>query len=235
MVMDLADLYRNIVETFRTGFGSWTWRVGLCMPTPEIARIHGIPRARAVSLTVFDTLDETGRHSSPQHLDDVRAGRLNDPDVEVPWVRQRRVHHVDALRRDRTAGRVGATHHLLHRLLALRRAPRGSRSAAADEHALEDQISRTASSRQSRVLPTRRGRWPKCSRMRVTSSSSTMTGSGPARSSRRAPSRRAHAGGAVLRRRRGPEEDGGDPFAAHELALAQRCSTRARPSGTSAG
>ena len=57
------------------------------MPTRAIARIHRIPAEDLVSLTVFETLDESGRQQFAGHLDDVREGRIHTDDVEVQWVR----------------------------------------------------------------------------------------------------------------------------------------------------
>ena len=85
--MDLSELYRDIVESSPDGL----WVVDLDGRTiyanPEIARLHRIPVEGLAALTVFDTLDEAGRVQFRAHLDDVRAGRLNEHPVEVQWVR----------------------------------------------------------------------------------------------------------------------------------------------------
>ncbi|CAB4722069.1 MAG: response regulator [Actinobacteria bacterium] len=85
--MDLAALYRNIVETSPDGI----WVVDLDGRTlyanTQIARIHGISESELADLTVFDTLDAIGREQFAVHLEDLRAGRLNPSAVEVQWVR----------------------------------------------------------------------------------------------------------------------------------------------------
>jgi signal transduction histidine kinase/CheY-like chemotaxis protein/HPt (histidine-containing phosphotransfer) domain-containing protein len=49
--------------------------------------MHRIGDEGLAALTVFDTLDETGREQFRAHLADVRAGRPNEGSVEVQWVR----------------------------------------------------------------------------------------------------------------------------------------------------
>jgi PAS domain S-box-containing protein len=88
MDMELADLYRNIVETSPDGI----WVIDLDGRTlyanAEIARIHRVPVEELKTLSVFDTLDEAGRTQFAAHLAEVReTGRLNEQDVEVQWVR----------------------------------------------------------------------------------------------------------------------------------------------------
>jgi PAS domain S-box-containing protein len=88
MDMDDTDLYRALVETSPDGI----WVIDLDGRTvyanPQIARIHGIPVEELPALTVFDTLDEAGGAQFAEHLEQVRAGRTNEAEVEVQWVRR---------------------------------------------------------------------------------------------------------------------------------------------------
>ncbi len=70
--MDLSELYRDVIETSTDGI----WVIDLDGRTlyanPAIARIHRIPDDELVTLSVFQTLDETGRREFAEHLNDVR-------------------------------------------------------------------------------------------------------------------------------------------------------------------
>ena len=86
--MDLADLYRNIVETSPDGI----WVIDLDGRTlyanAQVARIHRVPEEALASLSVFDTRDEQGRDQLAAHLAEVReTGRVDEQDMEVQWVR----------------------------------------------------------------------------------------------------------------------------------------------------
>ncbi|WP_127480563.1 PAS domain-containing hybrid sensor histidine kinase/response regulator [Nocardioides pantholopis] len=81
--MELAALHREILE--RSTDGIWVHDLAgrTIYANPEIARLYGAPASEAVGLTVFDMLDETGRGQFAAHLEDVRAGRVPDGEVEV--------------------------------------------------------------------------------------------------------------------------------------------------------
>ena len=88
MVMDLADMYRNIVETSPDGIWVLDLEGRTIYANPEIAALHRVPVSELDSLTVFDTLDDVGRAQFAAHLEQVRReGRVNESDVEVQWVR----------------------------------------------------------------------------------------------------------------------------------------------------
>lgn len=84
--MDLSRMYRDIVETAADGI----WVVDLegrtLYANPAVSRIHGVEHD-GLTLQLVDILDELGRKQWAQHLEDVRAGRLHDDEVEVQWVK----------------------------------------------------------------------------------------------------------------------------------------------------
>jgi PAS domain S-box-containing protein len=89
MDMDLADLYRTIVETSADGIWVLDLDGRTIFANPQIARIHGIPVEDLPSLTVHDILDEDGQDQFRRHLDGVRdSGEIHEGDVEVQWVRR---------------------------------------------------------------------------------------------------------------------------------------------------
>jgi PAS domain S-box-containing protein len=85
--MDLADLYRDIVETSPDGI----WVIDLTGRTvyanAEIARMHRVHEDALPELTVRDTLDHAGRARFAAHLLGVREGRVDHHEFEVQWVR----------------------------------------------------------------------------------------------------------------------------------------------------
>ncbi len=107
---------------------------------PEIARLHRIVDEGLAALTVFDILDEDGRAQFRAHLDEVRAGRIDEHPVEVQWVRsdgtiQWMLCSETALLDD--AGRPRA---LLHRYSDNTERHELIASLQASEDALEDQV-----------------------------------------------------------------------------------------------
>jgi PAS domain S-box-containing protein len=138
--MDLADLYRDIVETSPDGI----WVIDLDGRTvyanPEIARVHAISEDELADLTVFDTLDEQGRAQFAAHLDDVRAGRIHDHEVEVQWVRRDGSVVWVLCRESALRDADGRTVALLHRYSDYTERRRMIESLRASEEALEDQI-----------------------------------------------------------------------------------------------
>jgi PAS domain S-box-containing protein len=86
--MDLAALYRDIVEMSPDGIWVFDLEGRTVYANPEIARMFGVGDAEVRGLTVFDSLDEEGRAQFGAHLVDVRSGRLNETEVECQFVRR---------------------------------------------------------------------------------------------------------------------------------------------------
>lgn len=85
--MELAHLYREIVETSSDGFWVFDLEGRLLYVNRACANLMGVPVAQVLERTAFDFLDVQGRVDFAAHLGDVRAGRFNETDVEVQWVR----------------------------------------------------------------------------------------------------------------------------------------------------
>ncbi|GCD90811.1 response regulator [Nocardioides sp. LS1] len=86
--MDLARLYRDIVETSPDGIWVFDLEGRTVYANAQIARMFGVDPAAAQRLSYFDTLDELGRQQFRAHLDDLAEGRFNDGDVESQFVRR---------------------------------------------------------------------------------------------------------------------------------------------------
>ena len=219
--MDLSELYRDIVEGSPDGL----WVIDLDGRTvyanPEIARLHRISDEGLTALTVFDILDEDGRAQFRAHLDEARAGRIEEHPVEVKWVRsdgtiQWVLCSETALLDD--AGRPRALlhrysdntdrHELIASLQASEDAPGGPGRA------------RTTSCRRSPAPPTRPPRSARCSCRPGPWCCCTTTGSerGPSCPTRTAADRSSRSIPIATDR----DDDVGDPQAAAELLLAQR-------------
>lgn len=86
--MALEELYRDIVESSTDGI----WVIDLDGRTlyanPTLATMFGVTREEMQRLTVFDSLDQAGREQFALHLEELRAGRFNEADVECRFVRQ---------------------------------------------------------------------------------------------------------------------------------------------------
>ena len=120
--------------------GSSTWTVGRCTPTRRSRGCTGSADEGLTALTVFDILDEDGRAQFRAHLDEARAGRIEEHPVEVKWVRsdgtiQWMLCSETALLDD--AGRPRA---LLHRYSDNTDRHELIASLQASEDALEDQV-----------------------------------------------------------------------------------------------
>ena len=72
--MDLDGLYRDIVETSPDGIWVLDLEGRTLYANPAIARMYGCDESELPDLTVFDTLDETGREQFAEHLRDLRRG-----------------------------------------------------------------------------------------------------------------------------------------------------------------
>jgi PAS domain S-box-containing protein len=227
MDMDLADLYRNIVETSPDGI----WVIDLDGRTlyanEQVARIHRVPVQDLASLTVFDTLDERGRAQFAAHLAEVReTGRVNDQDVEVQWVRSDGTTTWTLSRESALRDGAGEIQALLHRhsgyeeRRALVESLREHEVKLADEigqKQLLQAVASTANEATSMVDVLRHARglillhddWERARAFVPESPGSTDLVPFYAHESDR-------------------ETDEDDPFAATELALAQRCADEGR-------
>ncbi|MBB6629411.1 response regulator [Nocardioides sp. KIGAM211] len=86
--MDLTTLYRDIVETSPDGIWVFDLEGRTLYANPELARMFGVEASELTGLTYFDSLDEVGRGQFAAHLENVRAGRTNETDVESQFVRR---------------------------------------------------------------------------------------------------------------------------------------------------
>jgi len=227
MDMDLADLYRNIVETSPDGI----WVIDLDGRTlyanAEIARIHRVPVEELASLTVFDTLDEHGKAQFAAHLAEVHAtGQVNDEEVEVQWVRSDGTTTWTLSRESALRDHDGGIQALLHRhsgydeRRALVESLREHEVALADEISQKQLLQAVASTaneatslgdvlRHARSLILLHDDWERARAFVPESPDSTTLEPFYALESDR-------------------ENDEDDPFAATELALAQRSADEGR-------
>jgi len=86
--MDLAALYRDVVETSPDGVWVFDLEGRTLYANSALARMFGAEASDLLDLTVFDSLDEQGREQFAAHLEDLRRGRLNPGDVECKFVRR---------------------------------------------------------------------------------------------------------------------------------------------------
>jgi PAS domain S-box-containing protein len=86
--MVLERMYRDLVESSPDGI----WVIDLTGRTlyanPSLARMYGVTVEEMRDVTVFDTLDARGRRDFRAHLEDVRAGNLNDDAQECLFHRK---------------------------------------------------------------------------------------------------------------------------------------------------
>ena len=85
--MQLEHLYREIVETSRDGMWVFDLDGRLLHANRACAELMGVPLEEVLERTASDFLDEQGRGEFAEHLADLRAGRFNEAEVEVQWVR----------------------------------------------------------------------------------------------------------------------------------------------------
>ncbi|MCR6033519.1 response regulator [Nocardioides sp. zg-579] len=81
--MELDAMFRAVVETSPDGYCVFDLDGRIRYANPALARMVGVAPEAASDLTVFDTLDEVGRQQFAAHLEDLRAGRFNEREVEV--------------------------------------------------------------------------------------------------------------------------------------------------------
>ncbi len=86
--MELAGLYRDVVETSPDGIWVFDLEGRTVYANPALARMFGAEHSELLDLTVFETLDEAGQGQFADHLEDVRRGELNAGDVECRFVRR---------------------------------------------------------------------------------------------------------------------------------------------------
>jgi len=86
--MELAGLYRDIVEASPDGIWVFDLDGRTVYANPALRSFFGVDEAEMLGLTVFDSLDEVGRAQFSAHLQQLRAGRVNDRDVECRFVRR---------------------------------------------------------------------------------------------------------------------------------------------------
>ncbi len=81
--MDRPSLYRDIVESSADGIWVTDLEGNTLYANSAFADLYGLPADEMPTVTVFDTLDETGRVQYAEHLRRVRGGEANEEDVEV--------------------------------------------------------------------------------------------------------------------------------------------------------
>ena len=86
--MELAGLYRDIVETSPDGFWVFDLDGRTLYGNPALRAFFGVGPEEMLGLTVFDSLDEVGKEQFADHLDRLRAGQVNEHDVECMFVRR---------------------------------------------------------------------------------------------------------------------------------------------------
>ena len=86
--MELATLYRDIVETSPDAIWVFDLEGRTLYANPALRALFGAEEPDMVGLTVFDTLDDDGKQQFADHLEQLRAGRVNDGEVETMFVRR---------------------------------------------------------------------------------------------------------------------------------------------------
>ncbi|MCW2791699.1 MAG: sensor hybrid histidine kinase, partial [Nocardioides sp.] len=114
--MDLAALYRDIVETSPDGIWVFDPEGRTVYTNPVIARMFGVDESEVEGLTVFDSLDEEGRAQFEAHLGDIRAGHLNEAEVECQFVRRDGSSFWALVRESGLYGPDGKLTGILHRI-----------------------------------------------------------------------------------------------------------------------
>jgi PAS domain S-box-containing protein len=114
--MELAPLYREIVE--RSPDGIWVFDLDgrTLYANPALRQLFGVDEEQMSRLTVFDSLDDLGKTQFAAHLEDVRAGRTNEHDVESTFVRQDGSSLWVTISESELRGPDGTVMGILHRL-----------------------------------------------------------------------------------------------------------------------
>ena len=114
--MELSALYRDIVE--RSPDGIWVFDLDgrTLYANPALRQLFGVAEEQMSQLTVFDSLDDLGKTQFAAHLEDVRAGRTNEHDVESTFVRQDGSSLWVTISESELRGPDGTVMGILHRL-----------------------------------------------------------------------------------------------------------------------
>ncbi|WP_243061022.1 response regulator [Nocardioides sp. SR21] len=86
--MELAALYRDIVEKSPDAMWVYDHDGRTIYANPALRALFGAGEEEMKQLTVFDSLDDAGKVHFAAHLADLRAGRVNQSDVETQFVRR---------------------------------------------------------------------------------------------------------------------------------------------------
>ena len=86
--MELAALYRDIVEKSPDAMWVYDHDGRTIYGNPALRRLFGVGEDEMLQLTVFDSLDDLGKIHFAGHLADLRAGRINQADVETQFIRR---------------------------------------------------------------------------------------------------------------------------------------------------
>jgi PAS domain S-box-containing protein len=114
--MELAPLYRDIVEKSPDGIWVFDLDGRTLYGNPALRRLFGVDEEQMSRLTVFDSLDDDGKTQFAAHLDDVRAGRVNEHDVESMFVRRDGTSLWVTVSESELRGPDGVVTGILHRL-----------------------------------------------------------------------------------------------------------------------
>ena len=85
--MDLEGLYRDVVETSPDGIWVFDLAGRTVYANPALAELLGVSPQAVRDMTVLDSLDALGRVQFEKHLGELRAGRLEEQEVEVCLLR----------------------------------------------------------------------------------------------------------------------------------------------------
>ena len=86
--VELATLYRDIVESSPDAIWVFDLEGRMLYANPALCALFGATAEEMRSVTVFDTLDDTGKSQFAEHLEQLRAGAVNDGEVETQFVRR---------------------------------------------------------------------------------------------------------------------------------------------------
>ncbi|MCW2773373.1 MAG: Histidine kinase [Nocardioides sp.] len=114
--MELAPLYRDIVEKSPDGIWVFDLEGRTLYANPALRQLFGVDEEQMTRLTVFDSLNDLGKTQFAAHLEDVRAGRINEHDVESMFVRQDGSSLWVTVSESELRGPDGSVTGILHRL-----------------------------------------------------------------------------------------------------------------------
>jgi PAS domain S-box-containing protein len=114
--MELAPLYRDIVEKSPDAIWVFDLDGRTLYANPALRQLFGVGEEQMAQLTVFDSLDDLGRTQFAAHLDAVRAGHINEHDVESMFVRRDGTSLWVTVSESELRGADGTVTGILHRL-----------------------------------------------------------------------------------------------------------------------